>query len=251
MGQYQRTIRHYLLLVGLQVALTGWGCATTPPYTKNPFIISKEEFKTRITTVVLEPLTVPDGLKDQEQVVAQFESLMTKKLVEAGFSVLNPQQVTEISQWSREQVGGVFDPVTGKRDESRFATARKLCLEELRTKYHADAVVCPSIQIAKAKFQNCWAKWDGVEEEISPVYFGVFCGSGNVFGSVPALSLVVRIENMDGRWIYLNGGGIQVLSRIKTAFIAQSLTDVDRALLFANRERNQTAVNIALGPLLP
>ena len=66
-------------------------------------------------------------------------------------------------------------------------------------------------------------------------------------GRIPALSLSVWLTDIDGRALYHERGGIQLLGRVN---IAGTLVDVPRSELFANNERNANAVRLALDPLL-
>ena len=66
-------------------------------------------------------------------------------------------------------------------------------------------------------------------------------------GTVGALSLNVRIEDVNGVLIYQNVGGIQVLSKVGFGL---KFAAVPRSDLLMNDERNAKPVEIAWTPLL-
>lgn len=238
--------RQFLLLATLAVALIGAGCATTPPY--NPFKISQDEFHGKIKTIALTPVAVPRDLENPERVRAKFESLIEAKLREAGFSIVPARESGEIFERMTKQLGGFFDPVTGKRDEAKFKTAVEHTLRELGTRFNADALLYPSIVVVRAPFSVNRANWDGAQEPmITPGSYG-----SALIGTVAALSLVVTIQDRTGAAVYINGGGIQVLTKIHKGgfFQPEKFIPVPPIELFAYEERNVAAVNIALAPLV-
>ncbi len=237
-------VRESLLTATLVIALLGAGCATAPPY--NPFKIAQDEFYGKIKTIALSPVAVAVDLEDAEPVKTKFESLIETTLREAGFSVVPSREYAAIWKRMTEQMGGFFDPVTGKRDETKLKTVREHTLRELNTKFTVDAVLYPSIRVVKANFVQNQATWDGTSESLTTGGFlGALLG-GQYRGTVGALSLVAVIEDTHGVDVYINGGGIQVLSKVSGG----GFIPVSRNELFANEERNVAAVNIALGSLV-
>lgn len=241
--------RQAVLLVTLVVALIGGGCATTPP-PYNPFRISQEEFQAKIKMIALAPVAIYGDLDDPEPVKAKFESLIEAKLRDGGLSVVPSREVAPIWKRMSEQVGGYFDPVTGKRDETKFRTVREHTLREINTKFNADAMLYTSIVPVKAEWSGRTASWDGVEEPIRSTggqIVEAFLFGTTSSGTVGALSLAVIVEDRNGVDMYVNSGGIQVLAKISGG----KFIPVPRHELFADEERNVTAVNIALEPLVP
>ncbi|MBA7681385.1 hypothetical protein ES703_89723 [subsurface metagenome] len=100
---------------------------------------------------------MPEGIPDQDPVKVTFESLLEARLREAGFLIVPSGEFAEIFKRMTEQVGGCFDPVTGKLDEAKYSTVQKHTCEELRTKCDADTLLIPSIQI----FTVNWSRGGG------------------------------------------------------------------------------------------
>ena len=217
-------------------------CATTAPY--NPFKIAKEEIYGKVERVALVPVVVPEDLEDPGSVKAEFDSLIEAKLREAGFSVVPSEAYSKIWEQAIEKVGGCFDPITGKPDKAKLKTVQEQCHHQVCTKFNADALLYPSIVLVKANFHYNRATWDGVEENIGPKGWKGFF-AGDYQGAVGALSLKVALQDVHGAGMYLNRGGIQTLAKISGG----QFVPVPQEELIANKERNNSAVEIALGPL--
>jgi hypothetical protein len=236
----------------LIVGLIQLGCATTA--LDNPFKIAQNEFYAKTKTIALAPIAIPGDLENPEPVKARFESLIEAKLHEAGFALVQSQEMAAIWKQMAEQVGGYFDPLTGQRDESKFNVVREYSRRELSAKFNADAILLPSIRVVRANWSGGMANWDDTMEAIKStgeqfkealplILIGIGVTSS---GTVGALSLVVRVEDIHGVPVYSKGGGIQVLAKISGG----KFVSVPREELFANEERNVAATNIALGPLV-
>jgi len=167
-------------------------------------------------------------------------------LSEAGFSVVPSKESEEIFSNMNKQLGGIFDPVTGKRDEAKFKAAREHALRELSTKFKADAVLSAGIIGGTARFGGGKASWWGTSESVAMSEgFLAALQLGNVSGSIRTLSLAVSIENINGGDAYFNMGGIQLAAK----FSGGQFVPVPRNQLFASEERITGAVNYALAPL--
>jgi hypothetical protein len=229
------------LIATLVIVLISSGCATTTPY--NPFKITEEEFYGKTKTIALAPVAIPEDLENKEQLKAKFEALVESKLQKAGFVVIPSREYAEIWDRMTKQMGGYFDPVTGRLDEAKFKAVKEHCLREMHTKFNADAVLHSGIRVVTAKFEQSKAVWHGTSESLSSVWATLFVTHR---GTVPALSFGVDVEDTNGVDEYVNWGGIQVLSKISGG----KLVPIAQNELLASEERNTAAVNIALDPLV-
>jgi hypothetical protein len=236
--------RQFILLVTVVIALIVVACATKTPY--NPFKIDQNEFYVNTKTIALLPCGVQ--IKASEQVIAKFESLIENKLREAGFSVLPSKEYKDIWKHNVDQMGAIFDPKTGKRDDSKIKAIREQCYKELAGKLNVDAVLISRIMIVKAPFYRYTAKWDGTDESMDIRHDAIkFLTTSMIrHGSVPALSLAIAIKDIHGTPVYVNWGGIQVI----TKYSSKGFVQVPKNELFLDEERNVAAVNIALDPLI-
>jgi hypothetical protein len=214
-------------------ALAVAGCVP-PAVAYNPFKMPEQEIRQKIKRVALAPVTLPSNLDDPEPVKAKFEALIQAKLREGGFTPVPSQEVDALWKRMKEQLGGFFDPITGKRDEAKFKTAREHLLREVNAMTKADAILHPSIQLVKVGFGNNEARWHGTSESLI---------TGGFWG---AFSLYVTLEDINGVDQYINVGGIQLAAKLS----GHTFVAVPRNELFADEKRNQAAVNVALNPLI-
>lgn len=237
--------RQFILLLTVVIALIEVGCATTIPY--NPFKTDQNEFYVNTKTIALSPCVVQ--IEASEQVIAKFELLIGNKLREAGFSVLPSKEYRDIWKHNVDQIGAIFDPITGKKDDSKLKVIQEQCYKELAGKLNVDAVLISRILIVKASFYEYVAQWDGTKESLDVRSGGMkflgFLDSSTTTGTVPALSLGITIKDIHGTPVYVNWGGIQVLTKRSPKFVP-----VPKNELLVDEERNVAAVNIALDPLI-
>lgn len=231
-----------LLLIFIFVAS---GCATTqPPY--NPFKIPEAEFRDKIHTIALSPVILPDGLEEPDNVKEKFESLINAKLRGMGFTVVPSKEYSAVWKQMTEQLGGYFDPVTGKRDETKYKAVRTHSLREMNTKFKADAILHSIVRVVQARFSSNTARWDGVTENIQAsggTWKALLVGPQH--GTIGALSLGVFIEDPNEVPMYSDAGGLQAVAKLSgTTFIP-----IPQAELFKDEVRNANAVNIALDGL--
>jgi hypothetical protein len=234
-----------LILVYLFFGLSLQSCAPVAPR-YNPFKISREEFFTRARVVAIAPLVLAVNPADPEATRTQFESLIDQKLRALGFTVIASNEYKHTRERLIKQLGGIFDPITGKPDESKAKTLRSYLLEELRTKHRADAVLYPMVQVVKAGFNAGQARWHGTGEPVLPEGFWAQFTMGDLQGTTSAASLLVRIEDINGADLYLQAGGIQVLAKLASG---RQFVSIPQQELLTNADRNKAAVDIALGAL--
>ena len=235
-----------LPIIALTAGLAA-GCAGHTPY--NPFIVPQDRIYDSVKTIALAPITEPGELKDVvEPSRGKFDSLLTAQLTSAGFVVVPSQESAAIWKRVTDSLGGLFDVATGDRDTIKLNTARKLTMDELRTRFHADGWLHPHIIFAMAKFDGGTARWDGVSESYQSFgkKFLTALFGGGTYGRTSALSVWVDLEDLQGKDLYVNEGGLQLY--LKPA--GHDWQAIPPAQLYADPARNATAVSIALGPLV-
>jgi hypothetical protein len=227
------------------IAIVACACGSTQkPY--NPFKVPRESFYPALKTVALAPVRLPGDLEDPEPVRALFAGAIEAKLKNAGIAVVPGSDVDPIIEAKTKEVGGVFDPTTGKADEAKVKALNAAIGRELKARFNADALLTPSIRVVNAALSHDQARWDGVTEG---------AGKGGFWkalvrthsGSIRALSLVVVLADPEGQLLYAKGGGIQVLGNVT---VGGDFERRPRSELFADGDRNENAVHIALDPLL-
>ena len=236
----RRTLVAYLLLAyGLSA------CAATKAY--DPFKIAHADIRGRVKVVALVPIELSTDAEDPAAVKAKFEWLIRFKLEEGGFKVIPSDEFASIWKKTVEKLGPVYDPATGRRDEKKFSAAFASTARELLGKTNADALLYPAIVVVKAEFSSNAAQWHGTIDYVRPEgVWGMISGPQS-YGTVPALSLWVDLLDFQGTEMYVNAGGIQVMSKVGSGM---TVYDVPRHDLFADEAKNIRSVAIALNPLL-
>src|SRR5262249_2166669 len=113
--------------------------ACTTPY--DPFKVPASELRHRVDTVAVSPLGVTVELDDVDRVRALIEPRVVSMLREGGFDVVPPEE------WDRRwlavarEIGPIWDPVTGKRDDERYKAAQSALHHDLALERGVDAVV--------------------------------------------------------------------------------------------------------------
>ncbi len=222
-----------------------------------PFSIPPEGFFQQTEIVALTPVLIPEGLQVQATAAGEFDSLIATVLADAGYSLVSVEDYVAV--WGRilDQMGGLSDPITGERDETKFELARERLYLDLSEMYHADVVLYPEIWTVDAPFAEGVATWDGTSQ--SMVEFGVrvldFIGailssseSQLPRGTVRALSLMVFMEDMNGVEVFSDAGGIELLEKVGTDPGSRQLVPEEE--LFQDRQRSREAVDRALRALV-
>ncbi len=224
-------------------ALSVAGCAAQQKY--DPFKAPRDAVEASLKVVAIAPVRVPDDLEDAEPVKARFDALLTDRLRAAGIAVVPASDVAPVVEAKTKEVGPLFDATTGKIDPERAKARRAAIGQALKERFGADVWIEPQVRVVHAPVSGDVAKWDGVSEPVNQGFLQTLLVKHS--GSVPALSFYVWLSNVQGEYLYVNAGGIQVLGRVA---LGGSYVKRPRAELFADDERNANAVVVAIAPLV-
>jgi hypothetical protein len=102
--------------------------------------------------------------------------------------------------------------------------------------------------LASAKFDQGTAEWDGVKQSYQSFgkKFLTALFGGGTYGKTAALSVWVVLEDIHGKLLYSNRGGLQL-------YLVPSGRDwvpIGPGEVYADPVRNATAVHLALAPLV-
>ena len=230
-------------LVAAALPLLVAACASAPP-PYDPFRVPRDSFYGSLKTVALAPVDVP-SVGNTEDLRSRYSRLIRERLEGAGLKVVGPDQVAPIMTAEAARIGGLYDPVTGKVDDSKRKAFVQACGAELYAKYGVDALLRADVRMVKAVVNADKAHWDGMTESST---LGSFW---NLFvthsGTLPALSLVVRLSRPTGELLYAQAGGIQLLSHIGGS---GGFVDVPESEILTDVDRIHGSVDRALDPLL-
>ena len=218
------------------------GCAVTP---YDPFIKSRSEIFETVDVLCMTPMQLQD-FDRKDEVAARYEALITERLETAGFKVIPSSEFSSIRDPMIEQLGGVFDSITGEADEEKLEAVRLHTTNELIAKFDIDAYVRPGVMVVKASWSRNTATWDGVKDETTGKGgFWAAIAAPEATGTLPALSLILPLTGTSGETYYVGRGGIQLFAHYKGGFV-----DVPESMWFVEPERDVNAVNVALASLL-
>lgn len=248
MHEKSKKIRFFIwfCILGFATLATS-GCGTYYTHAYKTDIANGSELKVIAFAPVELPLELPQG----EKAKVFFHAAISEKLSSAGFQVVGPDVFADKMAALARKKGGAYDPVTGKRDEKKFQELQKACMKDVQATTGAKVLLRAKVEPVSAPFGGCrGARWDGVTQDVSWVFLGIFCGTSNMHGRVPALSLLVSLEDFDGNLLYFNGGGIELTSRVVTTFLGGGFERVPLGQLLVDEMRNRNAVNVSLDPLV-
>jgi len=239
------TIRTACALIAIVTSL-GTGCAGHANY--DPFLIPQDRIYGAVKTIALAPVVEPGELGSVDPDRGKFATLITAQLRAAGFTVVPPEESDSIWKRVTDSLGGLFSAATGDRDTMKLNAARGVTMRELQARFHADAWLHPHIVFAQAKFDQGDAQWDGAKQSYQSFgkKFLTALFGGGTYGKTAALSLWVGLEDMHGKELYENQGGLQLYAVPH----GKDWVKIQPAELYADSTRNSNAVRLALGPLV-
>jgi hypothetical protein len=223
-----------------------------------------------VRTIAMSPVIGADGLMMSDRVGALFEEEAHATLRAAGFAVLSGTVYDSIRTAHILEVGGLFDQITGQRFDDRLLLVERRTRQDLIEEYQVDGFLIQEIRTVPAFYSGGVAEWDGVRQSlIGPEEVAedletaaliidlLLCSDESaagcedrregLTGSLPALSLVVRLENSIGAALYTGRGGIELLELLDEAgepYLQPPPHPFDTAA------RNREAVALALAELI-
>jgi len=223
--------------VALAAAVFGGACGMPPPVA-DPFVVPQVEFYDSVETIVATPVILPEGVETSDSVLTWFDDLIERTLREAGFTVIPADTYVEIWNRINQEAGGFFDPLTGERDEPRYEAAVDQLFDELKQRFSPDAILYPEMWIVEAPTSGGYARWDGTTQRVGT----------RAESAVLALSLAIVVQDMEADELYSNVWGLELLELYNWEL--GDFAAVPSGALFADRERNTTAVTKTLAPLI-
>lgn len=172
----------------------------------------------KIRTVAMMPVRIDEIAGKRPDVARHCADLVEARLRAAGFAVVPPAAYSEIRDRINHDLGGIYDPVTGRLKEDKAKALAEYLGREFDEKYPHEAVVFSGIVEHAAEFNGFTATWHGVEESSTGGKDGFWDrlnnGVANKYGRMPALSLGFVFRGPDDKAIYGSMGGVQLASRI-------------------------------------
>jgi hypothetical protein len=223
-----------------------------------------------IRTIAMSPVIGTDGLMMPDTIRAMFGEDAQSLLRAAGFEVLSGAVYDSIRTERILEVGGLFDPITGQRFDDRVVLVERRTRQALIEEYQAEGFLIQEIMTVPAYYSGVVAEWDGTrqsligpEEVASDLEFAalvvdlLLCSDETttgcedvrqgITGALPALSLMVRLENSIGAMLYTGRGGIELLELLDDTGEPYPQPPPHP---FDTAKRNREAVALALAQLI-
>jgi hypothetical protein len=236
------TILRLLRGTSAMIAMMASSCVR-PPY--DPFKTSSSEVRERVRTIAIAPLLVAATLADREAVRAQLEPAVTARLEAGGFTVVPSTEMERLWRRAADDVGDVFDPVTGALDKAQFKTVEAAVYRDLRSERNVDAVLYLGINAVVLYLPPATVAYCGTTVP-EPLYWPATAPPLRGAATVAVvLCLNAELADLEGRELYGIRHGLEPIE----TYAAQT-----RAVRPFNERLEQPArlveaVDVTVGPL--
>lgn len=242
-----------LALIGLVAA----GGAAAADY--DPYKIPKDQFPARVHKIALLPFALPGDTPDADAVRQRLERMITQKLTSKGYASIPSSEYDKIWTHMAHQLGGIYDPITGKPDKEKLQTARDYTARELSERFGTDTLldsyvvigellpyVKPGLPMPHFFAGDEILVWQGKPIEAGDPHF-FDAPEGNLPQKVFGTRLNVGIYDLAGTHLY----GISVGMQWTKIFVARSHEDRPVTQLYQDPGILEHAANVVLDPLVP
>ena len=228
-------------------------------------LVPREQILSSVHRVLLGSL-LASGFSPPPEATAQIHTLVREKLEKLGWDVVESDTMDAAFGGAVQKSGGLFDPFTGKQDDAKIRLAMHAAIESLGKGPAPDAVMWISLAKTKANQRFGNATWDGVDQSaltLGPVVkkTGLFGGSGDGTAgesTITAASLSIALRDADGKVIYNQRGGIQLVQQLSIKAersypninYTQQFADLAPSELFRDAARIEHAVELATRELV-
>ena len=207
-----------------------------------------------VKTIGLLPVEVAGIVPNPDAVAARYESLVIAQLEQAGFQVVKPAAMREIRERFKQNLGGLYDPVSGRAVPGKVKAFNEYARNEYLANQKVDALLWVGIIMRRARNSGLNAEWDGVSDS-STGRSGVGGFLANAFsgvsysGMLPALSVGIVLTDTHDARLYERAGGLQVLEYVRREASGSEQRFVDPQSIMSDPARDARALAIALDPL--
>jgi hypothetical protein len=225
--------------------------------------ITREQLLTDIKRVGMLPVELPEKFRDRDDARRTLQDAVATYLRAAGFQVVGSTTYQEGFDRLNRERGGMYDAATGELKREVAAAVREGARAEFASKQQLDGFILLQVQPTSANCIGYYATWDGVHERSDgagpPINVDLEkLSRGEKLGSLPALSLWLRIANKQDQVLFERRGGIQLSSYLeppKASYVAYEATfsrfpPVATADLLNDSKRIDRAARVATLPLV-
>jgi hypothetical protein len=232
---------------------------------ESPLLVPREQILGSVHTVVLGPL-LSNAPAPPADVATRYRTLVHERLAKLGWNVVESDQLNAAFGAAIKQMGGLYDPMTGKSDPDRVRLLTQTAMKSLSLTANPDAIAFISLvkNSVIQKYSN--VDWDGAQQNaltLGPVInrgslFGGTVNAAAGEGGIEALSLQFLLRDSTGTIVYQARGGIQLAQQLNllternysTISYKQNYTNLAPSELFKDPDRDVHAVDVALRELV-
>jgi hypothetical protein len=242
-----RTSRTALVLIALGATLSACGPPDLHPYEHYLPFGYEDWFRDVVEKVAMVPVFMkPDGriAADSEREVRLVGSSIAARLKRSGIKTLRYTAWTTCWAEGVPRYPGLLDAKTGQTEKELRKRLFADCASALGKRSGIDAVVEPQLKIVSAAVAAGQVRWHGVEQDLrSPGQLSSASGDGGV--TAPAISLFVRVFDLEGELVFENAGGVEVAPKLESRDRLATRDDI-----LTDEGKVRRAVEIAFEPLL-
>jgi hypothetical protein len=196
----------------------------------------------RVTTASVAPISklcllpLAGDVEGPERLVA-FQKLLSDALVARHYETVDVETTREALERLAREAGGYYDPHSGEPladHVQRVKQVRARAGKELG----CQALVEPRVAFVIAPWQQAKVEWDGASR-------GMGSGLG-AYGTIGALSLHLRIADLDDRELFFGAGGIEPTARLNESLLSSQFEALPEEQMLDNEQWNRSAIEYAL-----
>jgi hypothetical protein len=211
------------------------GACVAPPQAGPALRVPEAEF---LATPSLCLLSLQSEAGTKPERLAQLQEQLAAALRSRGYGVVGVEETVAVLERVSKEEGGYYDPYTGERDESRYASVSSRVRQRVASELGCPAWLAARVVLVISHWSNGTAQWDGASDSIG--------GGFGAYGTVGALSLWVRVSDSANRELFFGTGGIQTAGRLNEGFFTSHFEQVSAESLLADDARFRTAIELAL-----
>ena len=193
------------------LTLTLSACQSTPPYV--PYKVEKSQIVAMPKKIGIMPTQVFFDIDNEEEKSNYFHDQLVSQFEKQDFEVITADKWKEIYQKVKDQAGQLYNPKTGKADQEKLKQVKAKARQQYFEKYGVSTILYSAIVPTKASWNKNSANWHGAEQAATGESgFWAYITAPDAYGTVGALSLWVNIEDDNQQDVFIEHGGIQLLS---------------------------------------
>ncbi len=230
--------------------------ATSPALADASFEIPRAEILASVKTIGVMPIEGDRVVPNEDEFGARLEQGIIERLQSAGFTVVPPSAMRAVRARGQATLGGLYDPLTGTAIRDRLEALEEFSRSEYRALHPVDAVLFVKVIRRPANLDFGAAEWDGVRERVSSepgitTVLQYALGGTKTVAKASALSLAVKLVNLNGQTLYTGYGGLLLLEypTLSGALVEYDLSSVDPRFSVGDPAIISRALRVAVDPL--